>query len=504
MKFKFALSTATALGLLMGSAMANEATTTQTGNDNSAHVIQNVWNKQGQNNFVNATQILNRNTLKIDQSAATVGETTSGNRVNNALQTNAVLFGAGASVTDANSADIRQTGVGGNVINLVNQTRTGNGRNTIGISQAGTGNYIATASQIGSGNDMSVTVIGDDNGSATAAAWTRGAAYSGATQDSFLQNGTGHDIDVNIENGNKNRVGVRQLGTNNRAAGIVITGDENVVGVFQDGSGNDFALSEISGNSNLLGLRQIGVTNFATIDVNGDFNVGAADFTSATPAGLVGLTSGLMEQNGNDNKLGLGVVGGDFNVFASLQTGDDNVIVAAIDGGSNQLAIKQTGNSSLTSVNDADVSIDGGSNNVGLTQGVGGQSNANTVATIDVRGNNNHLDARQQQNGNATSTLTVNVTGNLNNHAGSSFTGVANSILFNRTPGLVEQGGSDNTASLNVRGNSNLFSVRQSSAGNNTTGVVIGNNNQAVVAQSGADTAVFVQIGSGNNLGIAQ
>ena len=49
-----------------------------------------------------------------------------------------------------------------------------------------------------------------------------------------------------------------------------------------------------------------------------------------------------------------------------------------------------------------------------------------------------------------------------------------------------------------------MFSLRQSSGGNSIDGSIDGNFNQAVVSQSGGDTAVFTQVGTGNNIGISQ
>lgn len=73
------------------------------------------------------------------------------------------------------------------------------------------------------------------------------------------------------------------------------------------------------------------------------------------------------------------------------------------------------------------------------------------------------------------------------------------------SPGRIVQNGTQNSARLEVFGNSNLFSVLQTGSHNVVSGYISGSNNAAAVMQAGVgNVAQFRQVGTGNTLAISQ
>ncbi len=100
--------------------------------------------------------------------------------------------------------------------------------------------------------------------------------------------------------------------------------------------------------------------------------------------------------------------------------------------------------------------------------------------------------------------LTVAIKGDRNGGWGQSW----QTPLFDQNlpaPGLLMQVGWNNTISLVLDGQDNLFSMSQSGSGNSTIGQITGYDNAATVVQHGhGNMAVFSQTGSRNALAITQ
>lgn len=400
---KTLLTATTALTLSMGAAYAgsgNEAYLDQNGASNSASVDQSAGNNNEAGSSVqNMTQIGELNSLTIKQSgnnndiglganadSAAVGlkqtqngspsgtrnsmsvtQTSDGNVVGSAVQT------AGGSHGVGNRLTIAQGGGGGNTIGSVYQRRSSSVSNLVDITQNGTNNTLDRVSQdarVGGSanpNEIKVTMEGSDNG---ADDFTGGgaAAASGAISSNLVQGtdlGTkGNKIDITVA-GTSNEFGISQYGNNNKAVGITfgVGSADNELGIYQKGASNEVALSSIDGVDNRLGIRQIGDFNMASLTVNGNENGGFHGFGSnaaGTLASSMGLTAGLIDQNGLANKTTL-TVSGNGNVFAMLQNNNvggtmGNTIVGNQDnsvggGAGNQAAVAQVGDNNTASFN---------------------------------------------------------------------------------------------------------------------------------------------------------
>lgn len=410
MKISIFFATATALTVVMSvSALANGNSTylTQNGNGNLATIDQSggvsnvagtVSNKLNQTrNGVNPSVGL-YNRLSIVQSG-------DGNSVGAAGFNQTMTYGfsaqntgyAGVNLIDieqssdgnvvgavsqtsathasGNILAITQGGAGGHTVGRVFQERTQTTVNTASITQTGSSNYLALVVQkAGLASSTPNTIVasfsGDNTNSST---WDAGSAASasGATFAALIQGrevgasyAYGNKISVDVS-GDNNKIGVTQTVLGNHAVensveGVSITGSSNELGVFQQGTKNTLALSTIAGTGNELGVRQIGSNNTATVNVTGDFNGGANAFGGF--AETVGLTEGLITQNGSNNAADL-TVDGDNNVFGLSQLGDNNNVDLTQDGNTNQAAISQTGDS-----NTAFASQTGSSNNLAIMQ----------------------------------------------------------------------------------------------------------------------------------------
>jgi len=421
MKLKFALGTATALALTMGSAWAgdtNETYVNQRGKYNQASINQ----AQGEGNKAGSSgQAIRQvrdganpsvglyNTLTIEQSGDdnTVGlgtnangfgqsgvyqeigyafnpdssgyvgqnvmgitQTSDGNTVGSASQVSRTHAGG-------NTLSILQRGDGGNTVGSVSQFRDHTTLNVIDVDQAGRDNTIARVQQAANSaanspldaNRIDVEVTGIGNGNWP---WTGGgaAAATGAISSALIQGSqVGHRYNrrstINLAiSGNYNEFGVSQYGEGNSVGLLTISGSNNELGITQEGTNNTLALAEISGSGNQLGVDQDGTSNWANLVISGNDNGGG---TLAGAAGLLadtkGLVSGLLRQNGLDNSTSLTVAGGS-NQVAVLQQGNNNLVNGSIAGsGSNSATVAQVGNGNKSSF-----SQNGGGNVVAVSQ----------------------------------------------------------------------------------------------------------------------------------------
>lgn len=254
----------------------------------------------------------------------------------------------GAPGDTGNTMTIMQNGP----TNKVNAASQVGYDNLLDITQTGgRTNLVSLASQNGSGNLANLSFDGDYNGNA---GFTSGGAAeaAGAAASAAVQIGTDNRIGMSII-ANSNQFGFYQNGHDNQATGISITGDMNELGVWQDGTSNMLTLAAITGTENNLGIRQDGIANQASLTVNGDQNGGYNGFganIAGTLANGMGMTAGLVDQNGDNNRTTLNI-SGNGNVFATLQ---DNTLAGSIGnringtqnntgGTGNQAAVAQVG-----------------------------------------------------------------------------------------------------------------------------------------------------------------
>ncbi len=475
MKLKITLATATAMGLLMGSAWAtdnnkvyidqsgdgNSASIVQSGSDNEAGLATDAMLQQdklnvidilqsGDNNDVgtSGTGVLQRgpsataashNVIDIEQSSDgnTVGEVTQNAKGN-------VQKGA-------NTLTVLQSGTGGNSIAVVKQVQeSGKTGQIADIQQTGGNNVLSlvdqyTKTEVNSvKNRIDVLMSGDSNGGGVLAGVAAGV---GATASQLVQStgvfnpgGNGNTIDLEIA-GNGNQFGIRQGGTLNSVGTLTLNGDGNSLGIFQDGSSNMVSLGVVDGDLNEIGLKQVG-TNIVGVNIFG------ADSDN---------NSVLVDQNGtNTADVDLGTVGG---------------------GSDNDFTVVQTGTN---------------------------------TATVELEaGNSNHLNLSQSGGSGGANVASIFISGSFNNNAGI-FGGAADGAAGALTPGDVFQDGSLNTIDIEVGqdlvpSNSNLMAFNQVGTGNEISGTIDGSNNQvAVVQNGGSNLANFTQLGGGNNLGVSQ
>lgn len=342
---------------------------------NTATVTQN-----GTGNYV--LQVYqNTNTGGIGPNTITATFNGSGNGSGGLVSNRAVIGGLTGFAATAGAADSAfiQTDGGNNVMtytatgddnqfglrqmvgsgNQITGTVTGSG-NAAGVTHIGSiglpaSNNVTDFVQDGSGNNLGVYLNGAGNG---AGVFTDAAAI-GLTNGSIQQLGDDNDARYRASfgdgasNSNNNKYAIKQDGSGNQATGEVNGGDGNQLAVLQDG------------NDNLTTVSQNGGGNIVGVSITGDLNGGGALAGAAgTLAGLNGLTSGMITQDGFDNSAGLTITGDGLNQFAFLQDGNDNVIVGNVSGaGSNSATMVQIGSN-----NTSNFSQSGGGNMVSVNQ----------------------------------------------------------------------------------------------------------------------------------------
>src|SRR6056297_334426 len=265
---------------------SNSALIDQTGADNSSvgHVkptpsgpggiVDGIAKQVGDDNVMNITQIgsANRvapgpfndgradqlgdgNTLSIVQARDPAATGSSGNRVGTTIQVgdnheanitqttsdrpnNANLRQSnGGSGEDGNTASIVQNNTGSGQNNILTSTTDGgvaqNGqRNIASVEQDGTRLRLRRLRQIGDDNSANVLMTGESNG---VAPYELTDGFSGASNASASEVNQTGDLNVTALSigGTGNSYGVEQAGNENLALGIVVTGNDNSVGVGQ-------------------------------------------------------------------------------------------------------------------------------------------------------------------------------------------------------------------------------------------------------------------------------
>jgi hypothetical protein len=355
---------------------ANTATVTQTGISNWLQTLSQRSSGGSGNNWI--TFVATGNNNGFDGSG---------------IGTLAPLAGATGALASSLVQDTGTSGGGGNVINLtitgnsnqfgMQQVGVDNGAgititglsNSFGSYQFGRHNQITAGGIAGDGNDMGIRQDGEANVASAVLNWSS----------------------------SDNRIAIGQLGDSNDA-GIALRGDGNLFGISQRGRGH-IATITATGDNNLALAVQYNdgstnsVGNTLTLSITGMDNNGLAgglasftgdallfaerapllgptlllspDASALLPAaarsggGLL-LVPGVLAQWGEDNEMTIRVGNtrsSDFNLFAALQKGDRNTIVASIDGSYNQFVALQRGNDNI-----ALASIDGNHNLVAISQ----------------------------------------------------------------------------------------------------------------------------------------
>lgn len=513
MKFKVALSTATALGLLMGGAMAGDSNTgvvEQFGNLNTA-----VIDQDGNNNRVGRADRVGLSPSSYYGQQYRVIQDGDSNSLDVRQVGNANLATGGYSgnlqdsltqTGDNNQIDIFQVNQGttysGNAILRIDQdSDEGTGiANKLTIEQGGYDQRSRnltrriTQNSIGATADNEITVkqgitsgyVGGDT-----------AHGGGNFLYSLNQTGSGNEQDI-TQDGRNNFVNtVTQTGDANSAT-IDQIGHKNVIdSLTQDGDGNEAAV-ELRGNNNGGSASQNGGAPWA-----GATDLVIKAFSAGSQAEGVGIAQGVFLQDGNWNNLDHSVTGDD-NLAGVQQLGNRNSYIGTVAGGSNELAILQDGDFNFASLvqsgedNNAGVKVDGNYNATIVTQN-GGENKAG----VTVAGNANGLWIAQ---GGDENNATVSITGS-GNGFGRLLWGAAGTLAYGNGvgSGLIAQNGDLNNASLTVNGNWNAFASVQNGNGNTTTGTVNGSFNSAAVVQGGnMNTATFAQTGNFNVAAINQ
>jgi hypothetical protein len=402
MKLKIALATATAMGVLMGGAWANNGNTLyieQLGESNVADVNQSAG---GGNNDIGTvgdpvTQSGDRNNFRYSN-------TPSGSGVNNDI-TKAEQIGDDNIINvqnwnnsnnntisdlqqngDANRARIHMNGSDNGGVGIALQQ--GNANHLV-IEQSGSsssGNTVVAVSQIGnnnglgpdgngdwrragtyifqSGTENTVTesrIVGDDNIGPAGGSNTyrnthrieqRGVDNTASAVTLGSKIGTQYNQIWILQTGDENSSNVKQ-GLNTSSTGnianVTQTGNNNEANGDQQGSGNSLTVNQI-GDDNLVDSIQIGNDNVAAANITGSGNgSGALSGVALTRANAFGLSSGSIIQEGNLNAASLTISNSDNNQFAFLQDGDSNSIVGTVSGGgSNSATMTQVGSNNIS------------------------------------------------------------------------------------------------------------------------------------------------------------
>ncbi len=389
MKLKITLATATAMGLLMGTAWAtddNAAYVDQSGTDNSASISQ-----VGASNTVGVDTSLRRVNQSGFNNALVILQSGDGNKAGTGFggidQTGGKNFLQITQGDDNTVVDIGQFGQGG----------AGGTVNTITITQSSKDNLVGNVTQ--DNDDASATAPANINAVSITQQTGDGNTVTRVEQDGFdndvtiTQSGAGNTI-TNVLQGDFNNVfksegasaALAQTGAGNtitlvrqedgfNIANVTQTGDLNLVGtVDQKGEANSSVVVQNGGSNSVASVVQIGTANSASLTFNGSDNgvgLGTATGFSGVAAGL-GLSQGTSLQDndglGGSNSITYTVFG-DANLFAFKQDGTGNAITGTVgsigsDSASNQVAVLQAGNNNTASFSQTG----GGNNNLAVSQ----------------------------------------------------------------------------------------------------------------------------------------
>lgn len=395
MKLKLTLATATALGLLVAAASAdnNWASVNQRGDGNSADVTQSSTGSNNQTRILQgqASAPGNNNIAIVDQdgtgnlagfqnygdSAWTLRQYGHNNlidieqdgRNNEVGQDNGSRYGGrSGNVNFGGAVGVQQTGsrnilkveqsnaaqtYSENAVGAVRQTADINATETtneINIVQEpsivtgvnGPRHYVGFVKQTNTGPGTSAALKNLVDINQTGGGHPNPTGKDGNHVYNVTQNGTANSADLD-QHGHTNRIRtVSQAGTLNEATVSQTGFNNNVASITQDNSGGGTLGNTIS------------MTFNGDLNGNGSFGTG--------PAGALGLAQATVGQLGDDNLVDYDVTGNS-NLFAFNQVGDGNTIDGEVNGNGNQVAIAQIGGNN-TSV----FTQTGGGNNLGVSQ----------------------------------------------------------------------------------------------------------------------------------------
>lgn len=565
MTFKLTLATTTAVGLLMGTALAgseNEAYIDQIGSGNSASIVQGQSNgsavgnragyttqrilQDGADNqlIINQTHDssvnspprnqINRAGAPGDQAGLGIDQTGNANslRIDQTGANQAVFEvqqnGGTSATASSNNATITQDGGWSARVSNLRQSFTGgaaDGSNDVIINQTGQSSRVGNTSsgprndgsgahQTGFGNQLTINQTG--NSQLVYTATQTNSASSGGTNIASVTQGGGNGNQIRelsqINTGvADNTATLTFSGDGNGVISGVLTGPALAAGVFQSriyqtGEGNDLNYV-VTGDGNLFGFAQYGVSNWI---------VGTADGNTNQVA---------VSQEGDINSAELDILG-DGNLFGISQIGEGNDARVSANGNANEIALSQIGIANLGEIQIGQRIPGSNDNVVGLNQdslasfGNVGEiyvdGNANTVlldqlgvigsndGMVDILGNENDVAVNQ----NGSNEGEVSVTGNLNivslDQEGTNEAGIL--IDGNGNTVSVGQLGvtGSNTAAVDIEGDANDVAIDQN--GSNQGDVfVIGADNVATLDQEGDfNSALIGMYGDGNDFAIDQ
>ena len=379
------------------------------------------------------------NQIDIDQlSGPDSGGVTLGNVIGSIRQTT-----DGAVDGVANLLIIQQgaKGVGGNRVGaVVQQQFDGMPGQRAEIYQDGEGNVLDLLVQRSGSFDTAGgnTIIARFTGSFNGIGDLTGPAQIARVQDNSLIQDIGYD----------------GTGASGNFIDLLVTGNDNIFGVYQGGVDNTVGLVSISGQSNEVGLGQDGFENEVI----------------------------MTEIEGDDNRIGLD------------QLGTNRAWLSMIgDSSSNNISGRQEGSSDL------EIYIEGDRNRINATQGYLTGIGDSNQAEIRIIGDSNFFDLTQR----GENTATIAVTGSQNNLAGT-FTGDA-ALDAGLAPGYIDQMGMGNASDITILGSLNLFASRQEGDDHLLEAMITGQGNQAAVIQQGPmNVTRMSQSGKGNNAGVRQ
>lgn len=429
----------------------------------------------------------------------------------------ALLVGGAALAGSDNEAYLTQSGD----FNSAQITQSGNnndaGRNDQKINQTRGGTNVSPGLQ----NLLTITQSGDNNKVGLGATNTNEFGVAGINQ-SYTYNGgpatySGKNIIDITQTSNNNTVGsvyqqsqneasqnsltVIQGGTGNNTIGSVSQRrghtTANNISVEQNGSYNTIA--RIQQNNSVIDNNTPKRPNVIDVKMGGSNN-GNGAWSAGRGAAAAGAISSALIQGDN----------------AALSSGNSNVqgntIRLDISGTDNQFGVSQVRGDAPGKPNRAHgnsvgiVTITGNYNELGVFQ----QGSDNTLSLGTIAGNENIVGVKQIGGGNVAS---INISDDRNGGFHDFGAGVAGTLALAKglTPGLLEQRGTFNQVNLTVSGSNNVFaslqdnSLHAAATQNVITATQNGNSNQAAIVQQGNNnTTVASQIGSSNNLAVAQ
>ncbi len=304
-----------------------------------------------------------------------------------------------------------------------------------------------------------------------------------AVQISNQSVNTGANTGESVQNGNDQKVRVRQVGTSNSAATYQDDGTGtggNLASISQNG-----AVGPTSGDSNLAETHQRGSVNQSTANQQGDGN------SALTNQGLNNTASSGNKahiQQGNnlqaeDNWAEVNQDGDD-NQARTLQRWDNNEALTTQMGDRNKADIHQAAEPDSSEGHAAEVNQQGDDNQALLYQH--GNGARNMATTIQIGNNNASFQVQK-----ATGTSGDGNNALVDQGQGVNTTTIANDLYYNGllNVDVINNGsfnaGSDNAIAVqNQTGTNNIAQASQFNSGNEATQIQEGDANRALIGQN--------------------